>query len=221
MILEDFVMLGKTAPETDRQGRVTVCSAGWSPELRQLVRIYPLAVENCPPDFSVSQIRLERNAKDTRMESWKIAGDRGVDVHASINSRFDVKYILNDRSSLIEQIPTVGSIAEANARKLSLAVIQPEIIPDFYLEKTKAGFGVKKVESSKSYKYTPRLKFTLSGKTHKLKYLNQEVYNSMTKTNKSGFSAVQHRFRGNPKLLVGNMFAYRNNWLVIAGLDNE
>ena len=78
MILEDFVMLGKTTPETDRQGRITVCSAGWSPELKQLVRVYPLAVEKQPQDFSVSRIHLERNHKDTRRESWKIAGDRGV-----------------------------------------------------------------------------------------------------------------------------------------------
>jgi len=29
---------------------------------------------------------------------------------------------------------------------------------------------------------------------------------------------VAGRFKKNPKLLVGNMFAYRNNWLVISAL---
>lgn len=217
MILEDFVMLGKTAPEMDRQGRMTVCSAGWSPELRQLVRIYPLAVENAPADFSVSQVRLERNPRDTRHESWKIAGERGAEVHSGINARFDVRGILNDRSSLLKQIPAVSSIKEANRSRLSLAVIQPDTKPDFYLEKNKA--IVKKAIGSKCYKYTPRVKLTVGGNTHKIKYLNQEVYQHMTPTNKSGFWRIANRFKNNPKLLVGNMFAYRNNWLVIAGLD--
>lgn len=219
MILEDFVMLGKTAPEMDRQGRVTVCSAGWSPELRQLVRIYPLAVENAPPDFSVSQVRIERNDKDTRHESWKIAGDRSINVHANINTRFDVKRILNDRQSLIDQIPLVGSIQEANQKRLSLAVIQPDHKPNFYLEQNKNWLISGKAVSTKAYKYIPRVEFSLDGNKHKLKYLNQEVYQHLKPTNKSDFWRIAGRFKKNPKLLVGNMFAYRNNWLVIAGLD--
>jgi hypothetical protein len=219
MILEDFVMLGKTAPEMDRQGRVTVCSAGWSPELRQLVRIYPLAVENAPPDFSVSQVRIERNHKDSRHESWKIAGDRSLNVHAGINTRFDVKRILNDRQSLVDQIPLVESVHEANQKRLSLAVIQPENKPEFYLEKNKNWLVHNKTIGTKTYKYIPRIKFDLGGTTHKLKYLNQEVYNHLTPTNKSDFWRIAGRFKKNPKLLIGNMFAYRNNWLVIAGLD--
>lgn len=219
MILEDFVMLGKTAPEMDRQGRMTVCSAGWSPELRQLVRIYPLAVENAPPDFSVSQVRLERNYKDSRHESWKIAGDRSVEVHSGINARFDVRYILNDRDGLVEQIPVVSSIQEANSKRLSLAVIQPENKPKFYLEQNKNFFVGGKTGGTKAYKYVPRLQFTLDGKTHKLKYLNQEVYEHLKPRNKTDFWRISGRFKRNPKLLVGNMFAHRNNWLVIAGLD--
>lgn len=215
MILEDFVMLGKTAPEMDRQGRMTVCSAGWSPELRQLIRIYPLAVENTPPDFSVSRIRLERNHKDTRKESWKIAGDRSADVHSGINAKFEILRLLNDWEGLVEQIPTVSSIREANLNRLSLAVVQPEQKPVFYLDRNGES---KKTGGSKSFKYTPRLKFTLDGSTHKIKYLNQEVYEHITPTCKTDFWKISGRFKNNPKLLVGNMFAYRNNWLAIAGL---
>lgn len=219
MILEDFVMLGKTAPEMDRQGRVTVCSAGWSPELRQLVRIYPLAVENAPPDFSVSQVRLERNYKDTRHESWKIAGDRSVEVHSGINARFDVKHILNDKQGLIDQIPLVSTISEANEKRLSLAVIQPDFKPSFYLEQNRNYHSSGKSVGTKTYKYVPRLGFSLGGNVHRLKYLNQEVYKHLKPTNKTDFWRISGRFKQNPKLLVGNMFAHRNNWLVIAGLD--
>lgn len=218
MILEDFVMLGKTAPETDRQGRVTVCSAGWSPELRQLIRIYPLAEDNCPPDFSVSQVHLERNNRDSRTESWAIAGDRSAEVHPNINARFDVKGILNDRESLFNQIPCVGSIKEANEQRLSLAVVEPDSSPKFYLEFNKN--RVMKKKSTKSYDYIPRLKFTAGGKTHRLKYLNQEVYQNLGHNmHSSGFLRIKEKFITNPRLLVGNMFAFRNNWLVIAGLN--
>lgn len=217
MILEDFVMLGKTAPETDRQGRVTVCSAGWSPELRQLVRVYPLAKDNCPPDFSVSRVRLERNHKDSRGESWKIAGDRGVETHESINSRFDILGILNNRKDVLDTIPTVPSINEANSRRLSLAVVQPEVPPQFYLEFNKerrCGVG------TKSYEYIPRVKFSLGSSIHKLKYLNQSVYQHLGKNMSNlGLLQIKEKFKENPKLLVGNMFAYRNNWLVISALE--
>ena len=196
MILEDFVMLGKTTPETDRQGRVTVCSAGWSPELKQLVRVYPLSTKKAPPDFSVSQVRLERNSRDTRPESWKIQGDRDISVHENINSRFDVKSIINDWSSLLNTIPQVGSMAEANSRKLSLAIVEPDTAPKYYFDENKS--------------------WTLSGKTHKLKYLNQEAYEFMTPKSRGFFRHVANKFKSNPKLLVGNMFAYRNNWLVIS-----
>ncbi len=66
MILDDFVMLGKTVPEPNSDGRVFVCSAGVSPTLRQLVRVYPLARGGAPARWSVNAVKLERNPKDAR-----------------------------------------------------------------------------------------------------------------------------------------------------------
>lgn len=211
MILEDFVMLGKTVPERDRQGRTTVCSAGWSPELRQLVRVYPLAKSGAPADFSVSSVKLERNGRDIRAESWAIGGDRGVSVHENINSRFDVKYILNDTDSLLSTIPRVESIREANSKKLSLAFIKPEHVK-FSLERSKNYFRGKEV-GSKAYKWVPRLKFKTGDSSHNIKILNQSAYATLNKDSKVGYN---YKLPKNPILLIGNMFAYRNNWLVIS-----
>ena len=218
MILEDFVMLGKTAPETDRHGRVTVCSAGWSPELRQLVRVYPLAVDKAPPDFSVSRVRLERNSKDTRHESWAIAGDRGLEVHGNINTRFEVSKILNDRASVLKSLPRVSSISEANSKRLSLAVVEPENGAKLKLEVNKGYKDFRGKVSSKAYKYIPRMMFHLGGGNHKLKILNQEVFKSLSTSNKTDF---KYQSPKNPLLLIGNMFAYRNNWLVISAWENN
>jgi hypothetical protein len=213
MILEDLVMLGKTHPETDRQGRQTVCSVFFSPELRQPVRVYPLSTKNLPPDFSVCEIKLERNPKDTRHESWKIFGPRGVDVHEEINSRIKVKSILNDKESVLSMIPTVSSIKEANERKLSIAMVEPEGYVKYVLEKNK---DIKDAVSSKSYPWIPRLKFKTGTTNHKLKFLNQDVFKNMSKNSHGSVDHILDLISGSPRLLVGNMFAHRNNWLVIS-----
>ncbi len=41
MIIDDFVMLGRTEPQQTRNSGVTVCSAGYSPSLGQFIRVYP------------------------------------------------------------------------------------------------------------------------------------------------------------------------------------
>jgi len=57
-------MLGTTVPEPTSDGRVFICSAGVSAELRSLMRIYPLARRRTPPRWSVNCVCLERNPKD-------------------------------------------------------------------------------------------------------------------------------------------------------------
>lgn len=213
MILEDLIMLGKTHAETDRQGRKTVCSVFFSPELRELVRVYPLAQKNLPPDFSVCQIKLERNPRDTRKESWKIAGPRGVDVHEDINSRIVVRSVLNNREEVLSMIPRVNTIKEANQKRLSIAMVEPQGLVKYVLEKN---LDIREGVSSKSYPWIPRLKFKLGESNHKLKFLNQEVFTNMTKKSHGPIGHIVDKVSNKPRLLVGNMFAYRNNWLVIS-----
>lgn len=129
MILDDFVMLGTTVPEPNSDGRVFVCSAGFSAELKSLVRIYPLARRGVPHRWDIHRVALERNPKDSRPESWRIAGDRSVDAHPDINQRFERLGTVKDADRLaLLRGPVVGSIKEANARRLSLAIIHPESI---------------------------------------------------------------------------------------------
>lgn len=213
MIIEDAIMLGKTHPETDRQGRQTVCSIFFSPELRQFLRVYPLAMKNLPPDFSVCEIKLERNSKDTRHESWKIHGPRGVDVHENINSRITVKSIVNDRESILKMLPRVSSIKEANERKLSIAMVEPRDTVKFALENNKQ---VKDTVSSKSYPWIPRLHFKTGSTNHKLQYLNQEAFKNMGKKSHGSVDHILNKISKNPRLLIGNMFAHKNNWLVVS-----
>jgi hypothetical protein len=88
MVVEDFVMLGKTVPEPNSDGRVFVCSAGVSAELKTLMRIYPLARRDAPERWSINRVQVERNLRDNRIESRKLAGDRSVGMHDRINLTF-------------------------------------------------------------------------------------------------------------------------------------
>src|SRR5215471_17278110 len=103
MVIEDFVMLGTTVPEPNSDGRIFVCSAGVSRELDSLMRIYPLARRYAPERWTVNRVQLERNPRDSRRESWKLAA-------------LLKKYV-------------VPSIAVANERRMSLAVIHPQQTP--------------------------------------------------------------------------------------------
>src|SRR5207245_9483859 len=116
MIIEDFVMLGTTVPEPNSDGRVFVCSAGVSEEYRKLIRIYPLARRNAPRRWAVHRVQLVRNPRDSRDESFQVAGDRQPGAHQWINYRFEVvksSYSPSARASLLSR-SVIGSLQEAN-----------------------------------------------------------------------------------------------------------
>jgi hypothetical protein len=52
VILDDFVMLGKTVPEASSDGREFVCTAGYSLEMRRAVRIDQMGHCGSPPRWS-------------------------------------------------------------------------------------------------------------------------------------------------------------------------
>lgn len=71
MILEDVIMLARTVPEPSKKYGVRVCSVAYSPELRKLIRIYPLMPYERLKQRYVYRFQLERNDKDSRDESFK------------------------------------------------------------------------------------------------------------------------------------------------------
>lgn len=230
--IDDFVMLGKTVPEPTRSdGRVFVCSAGISVQLGHLVRVYPLAQREAPERWSVSTVSLERNPADSRHESWKIAGDRSPGAHERINRSFVTagKIPGSKRAGLLAR-HAVPSIAEANARRISLAVVHPSSMeldfefnpsspdsPQLALfddgaEKPKAG--------AKRFAYIPRLWFTDEGGTHHLMLRDWGCFEFMRKYGDGRRRELTAALRLDKScsLLVGNLSNQRNAWLVISVL---
>lgn len=229
--IDDFVMLGKTIPEPQSDGRIFVCSAGVSPQLGQLMRIYPLGRYGAPKRWSVSQVQLERNPKDARAESWKRAtGARGTE--ADTNEDFVTvrrEYPRPGRPSLLNRY-AVGSIKEANARRLSLAVLHPDAM-DLYFEYNPDSpnspqlslfdTGQPEPKGAKRFAYIPRLRFRDEDGEHGLMLRDWGCFEYMRKhgdDRRQDLTAGLH-LTPSSSLLVGNFNRHRTSWLVISVLN--
>lgn len=234
MILEDFVMLGTTVPEPNSDGRVFVCSAGVSEEYRKLIRIYPLARRNAPRRWAVHRVPLERNPRDSRDESFQIAGDRKPGAHQWINYQFEIVrpvYPATQRGNLLSR-HVIGSIQEANAKRLSLAILQPEEIeltfernpvptdaPQLSLFEASDG---EFATGARRFLYMPRLRFRDECGRHDLMLRDWGSFEFQRKHDEQYFLGNLRNalhLDGSSSLLVGNMNNKRSTWLVISVLN--
>jgi hypothetical protein len=235
MRLDDFVMLGKTVPEPNSDGRVFVCSAGVSPELRSLVRIYPLARHDAPRRWTQCRLEVERNAQDSRHESFKIAGDRSPGAHERINEGFAQWRDVPDhqRPELLRPF-ALDSIAAANRLQQSLAILHPAWVdlafdvaahddPDSpQLELFDDLPEVAPVRSSARFGIIPRLIFRDAEGEHRLQIRDWGVYELMRKHGEAYARQNLHQalhLRDGSSLLVGNQNNRRTSWLVISVLN--
>lgn len=127
MRLDDFVCLGRTVPEDSKKYGRKVCMAGYSEELRGLVRVYPLPVVNPIRQRSMCQLELSRPCHDNRPESWRLARESsgsGITVkEPEVHKERVLAWLEDNRSE---------SIAQLNARRASLGVVEAaEIQPKF------------------------------------------------------------------------------------------
>jgi hypothetical protein len=215
-------------------GRISVCSAGWSAEVGQLMRVYPLARRQPPKRWSSYRVRLERNPADNRRESWAIAGDRSKHAHPSINSAFEFVGTLSaeQRLGLLDSV-TVSSIAEANERRLSLCVVHPLDGPylDFDYNPNSADAPQLRLfdlpgqpdSGSKRFPFIPRLEFSDDVGDHRLQLRDWGCFEFLRKLDgnydRRGDLRGALHLKPSSSLLLGNMSHRRKNWLVISVLN--
>lgn len=229
--IDDFVMLGKTVPEPQSDGRIFVCSAGVSPQMKQLMRIYPLGRRGAPKRWSVNEVRLERNSTDSRPESWKrynpIRGAENDTNDDLVTNR--AEYPRASRAGLLRPYE-VASIKEANAKKLSLAVLHPdrydfefEHNPDSPDSPQLALFdsGKPEPQGAKRFAYIPRLRFHDDDGGHRLMLRDWGCFEFMRKQGDSRRTEIPDALHLSPSssLLVGNFNRHRTSWLVISVLN--
>jgi hypothetical protein len=235
MILEDFVMLGTTVPEPNKDHRIFVCSAGVSAELGSLVRIYPLARRNIPNRWHVYRVPVERNPRDHRVESWMIKAPRALGEHEDVNSHFHEigKWKSGEMQQLLAKF-TVESIAEANDRRISLAIIHPEAA-ELHFEQNPDSPDSPQLplfdddedlkpipQGAKRFLFIPRLRFQDATGEHDLMLRDWGCYNFMRKEGYDYALKNMHAalsLSGSSSLLVGNFNQHRNSWLIISVLN--
>jgi hypothetical protein len=232
MIIEDFVMLGKTIPEPNSDGRIFVCSAGLSLELKSLVRLYPLSRYQAPRRWSLNRVPVERNNRDSRFESFRLKGNRNPATHAKINSLFETISEIPrcERDFLIQEF-IVRSIREANERRLSLGVIVPKGAIRLHFAESKnspdspqlalfSELHETATAGAARFAYQPKLEFCDEDGWHDLQLRDWGAYEFMRKhgdERRFELATAAHLSSG-PMLLVGNMNHQRTSWLVISVL---
>lgn len=218
MVLEDFVMLGRTVPEQSKKHGLVVCSAGYSRELRQFLRIYPVHLFDRVPRWSQCRVRLRRNPSDSRIESWRIAEGDSIDVLGRANR--------HDEWDFLRTLAT-GSIAQLNEQRASLGLLVP----------TLKGFRFHNMSPNEEFLLPlfpgdlpdtrlPRILFDDEAGAHDLQLRDWGSHLFLMKqpTAQHGnlWSALKltdpqydHLF------LVGNHAQHRNSWLIISVLSER
>jgi hypothetical protein len=233
VILDDFVMLGTTVPEPNSSGRVFVCSAGVSNEVRRLIRIYPLARRAAPRRWGMYRVPIQRNPKDYRDESFQLQGNRAAGAHEQINEQFEYRQQQmseGSRAHLLSRY-VVGSIQDANDRRLSLAIIQPSDLELAFDDNTQPSrepeltlFDAEDEEESgaKRFPLMPRIRFGDDRGEHNLMLRDWGAFELQRKNGpdylREHLAKALHLTSAS-SLLVGNMRDHPTSWLVISVLN--
>jgi hypothetical protein len=216
MILYECICVGRTVPEDSKKYGRKVCSIFYSPELRKLIRVYPLMIDNPCKARTVSSLSLTVNSNDSREESFKLTDPVFGILETSIKK--DVSHVRNILESCL-----IGSIKSLNEQKKSIGVI-----------KTLAAGSIKKIYSHDSdpdqmllfndlkdsmgfdTKVIPYLFFKDERGSHNLQIREWGTWEYIRKNPDSPnkvFSAL--KLESEQYLIVGNMLQRRSNWLVV------
>jgi len=232
MLIDDLIILGRSVPEPLKDGRKTVCLGGYS-DKHGYIRIYPTKTNFPIKRWDIVAVDVERNNKDSRVESWKIAGsNKNWD---NLGDNIDVVGRITDdnfRLDLIDGI-CVDGIKKLNKEKRSLGVLCPNSSPKLYLRENKNFDAMTQlmlpvfedgIKTKRDYQLDIRLKFQCSGSSHDLMLVEWGCYEYMRKSDKS-LSTIQKRLSDNLRLnnddylhfvFVGNLVRFRNSFMAIS-----
>lgn len=236
MLLEDLVILGRACPEPLKDGRVTVCLAGWSDKLG-FVRLYPTRFDMPAKQWDVIKVEVEPNERDTRAESRKIVGSKNewetLSSKITVVGRIDSAH---QRRNLIGNLVDV-SVTYINNKKRSLGIVKPQIIKTYFRENSKyhelfqqglPGFTeLDEIKVKRDFQYEPRVTYTCPDDTSSQTEHDQQVLEwgfyewfrkQPDKKEQVWENAGITRTDRDIYFLVGNQAAHRNSFMIISVL---
>jgi hypothetical protein len=232
MEIDNVIILGRAVPEQTKDGRITVCAAGWC-EQHGFIRLYPTRVDSPLKLWSVISVDVERNPRDSRGESWKLLDSR----HGweKINNHISVKGEVNQkkRLKLLESIKS-NCVNCINQKKSSLGIIRP-IIKHWYLATNSMHFKAyqplfsmmehSSIRTKRNYFAEPRLRYLCGNSCsvkqfHDMQLLDWGCYEWMKKNPQQPEGIWRNMGIGSEDewthyFLVGNQENQRTSYMVI------
>lgn len=230
LVIEDLIVLGRACPESIKDGRVTVCLGGYSPTLG-FIRVYPTRTDMPCGRWDIVRVEVERDDRDTREESWKIAGSRGE--WESLGDKVEVTGVFpRDKWRGLVGNLVDGCVQDINEAHRSLGIVKPDIEQRYFCENPQYGQTFQQVlpgmgESTKvkrDFPLEPRVKYRCSvcrnKNPHDQKVLEWGFYEWIRKhpddPEQVWENAMLDSSHHDIYFLVGNQFKYRTSFLVIS-----
>lgn len=234
-VIDDFLVLGNAVPDELKDGRKTVCVAGYSKKFG-LIRIYPVPPKAPMRRWNVLEVPIERNAEDTREESWKIQGSKSE--WNILPDKLSLKGRLEDREDQIALVNNLKSsmyayscIEQINDQKKSLGIIKPNILKCYFEERDKYDPTIQKTLTSddpfrtiRSYPEIPKIVYSCSKcnakNPHDQQVLEWGIYEWLRQNPKDRDKVWENLHIIDPQydrtFLVGNQAQHRNAFLIIS-----
>lgn len=236
MLLKDLIILGRACPEPLKDGRVTVCLAGYSAEYG-FIRLYPTHPKMNMKRWDIIEVEVERTERDTRDESWKIVGSK-TDWDILPDKIQVIGHLKkpDDRRNLIGNL-TDTSAKILNEQKRSLGIVKPEVLETYFGKNSKFGewkqqglpgfTDLDKYFTKRDYEIEPRVKYRCPDITppsqHDQQVLEWGFYEwfrkEPNKLEQVWENAGFNRENRDIYFLLGNLFLYRNSFMIISTLS--
>lgn len=230
MIIDDLIVLGRACPEPIKDGRITVCLGGYSPTYG-FIRLYPTTVNANIKRWSIIEVEVERDSKDTRRESWKILGSKSdwdnLHMHIIRLGELPRKQRLPLVHSLITNCVNVSNNAHD-----SLCIVKPNVKHYYFKENKKFGDLFQLVlpgfnsntRVKRDFPYEPRVTYRcencMTKGSHDQQVLEWGFFKWFEKSPDKFTQVWENCHINDPDydvfFFVGNQARFRTAWLVIS-----
>jgi hypothetical protein len=231
-LIDDLIIIGRACPEPIKDGRVTVCLGGYSSALG-FVRVYPTRTDMDWKRWDIVRVEVEKDERDTRKESWKIAGSKAEWESLSNKVEFVGKLPQQEWRNLVASLAD-ECVQDINEAQRSLGIVKPTILKRYFaknplygqmFQQALPGFG-ESTKVKRDFPVEPRVTYTCSTcknqRPHDQQVLEWGFYEWLRKHpdnieqvwENAQFDSAKHDIY----FFVGNQFNYRNSFMVISTL---
>jgi len=232
MIIDDLIILGRACPEPLKDGRVTVCLGGYSHKFG-FTRIYPTRTNMPWKRWDVVKVEVEKDPRDGRAESWKIAGSKTA--WDSLPDKVEVigKFPHKQWGTLLLNLAD-ACVQDINDEKRSLGVVKPTVQKKYFANNPHYGQlfqpllpGMGELTAVKrDFEHEPRVTYRCTNcKTknpHDQQILEWGFYEWVRKHPNLREQVWENAHFNSPEhdlyFFVGNQLRYRTSFLVISVL---